>query len=89
VGPVAAELERRIRAATTPEYLDIIDETALHHGHSGHNPEGESHFRVVVRASGLDALPRVERTRAVLKAAGDLVTGGRIHALSVEVRPGG
>ncbi|MDT7933244.1 MAG: BolA family protein [Sphingomonadaceae bacterium] len=88
MGPVAAELERRIRAAIMPEYLKIIDESALHRGHGGHNPEGESHFRVIVRASGLDTLPRVERTRAVLKAAGDLVTGGRVHALSVEVRAG-
>jgi BolA protein len=87
MGPVAAELARRIRDALSPSWLEIIDESAAHRGHAGHDPRGESHLRVVIWAEALAPLSRVERVRAVQRAAGDLVTGGRVHAFSVEVRP--
>lgn len=86
MGPIGLELRRRIEAALSPTHLEIIDETAGHRGHGGHNPDGESHMRVLIWADSFDAMSRVERTRAVLNAAGDLVSGGRIHALSVEAR---
>ncbi len=86
MGPIGLELRRRIEAALAPTRLEIIDESAGHRGHGGHNPDGESHMRVVVWADAFTGMSRVERTRAVLAAAGDLVTGGRVHALSVEAR---
>ena len=86
MGPIGLEIERRVVAALAPSRLDVIDESAQHAGHSGHNPEGESHFRVVVESAALAGLSRVERVRAVQRAVGDLVTGGRVHALSVEAR---
>ena len=86
MGWVTDEVRRRIEAALMPTHLEVIDESAAHRGHMGENPEGESHLRVVIWAAAFDAMSRVERTRAVLGAAGDLVTGGRVHALSVEAR---
>lgn len=86
MGPIGLELRRRIEAALTPTRLEIVDESAAHRGHGGHNPEGESHMRVVIWAPSFAAMSRVERTRAVLGAAGDLVSGERIHALSVKAR---
>lgn len=87
MGPVAAEIARRIREALAPSLLEVIDESAVHRGHAGHDPRGESHLRVIVWAEALAPLSRVERVRAVQRAAGDLVTSGRVHAFSVEVRP--
>jgi len=87
MGPIGTELARRIEAALSPAHLEIIDESAGHRGHGGHNPAGESHMRVVIWAPAFATMSRVERTRAVLSAAGDLVTGERVHALSVEARP--
>ncbi len=87
MGPVAIELKRRIEAALAPTRLELVDESALHAGHGGHNPAGESHFRAVVWTPAFEAMTRVERTRAVLSAAGDLVSAGRVHALSVEAKP--
>lgn len=86
MGPIAQELRQRIEAALAPTRLELVDESALHAGHGGHNPAGESHFRVIVWAPAFEAMARVERTRAVLNAAGDLVSAGRVHALSVEAR---
>jgi BolA protein len=87
MGPVAAEIARRIREALAPSLLEVIDESAAHRGHAGHDPRGESHLRVIVWAEALAPLSRVERVRAVQRAAGDLVASGRVHAFSVEVRP--
>ena len=87
MGPIALELRRRIELALAPVRLELVDESALHAGHGGHNPDGESHFRAIVWADAFTGMTRVERTRAVLSAAGDLVSAGRVHALSVEAKP--
>lgn len=86
LGPIGQEIHRRVASALAPDLLDVVDESALHAGHSGHNPEGESHFRVIVAAAAFTGMSRVERTRAVQRAVGDLVSRGRVHALSVETR---
>lgn len=86
MGPIGREIERRVAAALAPARLEVVDESASHAGHMGEHVEGESHFRVVVEAASLAGLSRVERVRAVQRAVGDLVTGGRVHALSVEAR---
>lgn len=88
MGVVTDELARRIAVALAPTRLEVVDESAGHRGHMGHDERGESHLRVIVWAPAFATMSRVARTRAVLDAAGDLVTGGRVHALSVEVREG-
>ena len=50
MGPIATELARRLEAALAPSRLEVIDESAGHRGHGGHNPEGESHLRVLIWA---------------------------------------
>lgn len=88
MGAVATELERRIREALAPERLEIVDESESHRGHGGYDEAGESHIRVIVWAATFETMSRVERVRAVQRAAGDLVTGGRIHAFTVDARAG-
>ncbi|MDF1585129.1 BolA family protein [Marinimicrococcus flavescens] len=79
---VRTALEQRLREALAPEALEIEDQSALHAGHAGARPEGESHFRVVVVASRFDGRNRVARQRMVFEAAGDLLRTD-IHALSI------
>ncbi|MDX6750526.1 BolA family protein [Geminicoccaceae bacterium 1502E] len=79
---VRTALEQRLREALAPEALEIEDQSALHAGHAGARPEGESHFRVVVVARRFDGQSRVARQRMVFEAAGDLLRTD-IHALSI------
>ncbi len=80
---IAKEIEMRIRTALSPETLEIIDESEKHRGHAGYRDGGESHWRVRIRASRLDDLPRIGRHRAVHDAVGkDLME--RIHAFAIE-----
>lgn len=79
---VRALLEQRLRGALAPEALEIEDQSAMHAGHAGARPEGESHFRVAVVAAAFEGQSRVARQRMVLDAAGDLMRTD-IHALSI------
>jgi BolA protein len=84
-GPVAAILERKLRAAFNPSSLEVIDESHFHPGHAGSHPEGESHFRVRIEAEAFAGKSRVECHRAVNAAlAEELKT--RVHALAIEAR---
>ena len=79
----AQDMKSRLEAAFRPERLEIINESHQHAGHSGDDGSGESHFRVVIRAAQLAALPRVARHRAVHAALGDLNT--RVHAIALDL----
>ncbi len=82
---VKAELERRLVTALAPERLEVIDESEQHRGHAGYRPGGNTHFRVVLRASSLAGLDRVAQQRRVYAAVGDLMATP-IHALRLDVK---
>ena len=81
-GPVADEIERRLRAALAPTRLAVINDSAKHHGHAGDDGSGESHFTVEIEAPRFAGMSRLERQRAVNAALGDLMRE-RIHALAI------
>lgn len=84
-GPVAAEIEARLLAALSPVHLAVIDDSAKHHGHAGHDPRGESHFTVELVSAAFEGVGRVERQRLVNRALADLLVD-RVHALVIVAR---
>ena len=87
-GPVAAEIEQRLRSALSPERLAVIDDSAQHAGHSGHDARGESHFTVEIVAAAFAGQNRVARQRMVNTALRDLLAS-RVHALAIRARAPG
>jgi BolA family transcriptional regulator, general stress-responsive regulator len=81
-GPVAAEIERRLQAAFSPERLAVIDDSEKHRGHSGHDARGESHFTVEVVADVFAGKNRVARHRLINAALAELLAE-RVHALAI------
>lgn len=75
-----AKLERAFR----PEQLEVIDESDAHRGHGGWREGGQTHFRVVMRASALKGLSRIDRSRAVHRALAAELAGG-VHALALDL----
>jgi len=71
-------------AVFAPQSLRVEDESALHAGHAGARPEGQTHFRVTIRAAAFAPMSRVARHRAVHQALGVELLD-RIHALALEV----
>ena len=82
-GPVQQEMERLLTDAFAPTRLEVINDSAKHHGHAGDDGSGESHFTVVIEAPAFSDKNRVERQRMVNKALGD-IPGERVHALSIQ-----
>jgi BolA family transcriptional regulator, general stress-responsive regulator len=87
-GPVAAEIDQRLRAALAPTRLAVINDSARHRGHAGDDGSGESHFTVEIEAAAFAGMTRLERQRAVNAALGDLMNE-RIHALAIRARAPG
>jgi BolA protein len=87
-GPVAAEIENRLRAALSPERLAVIDDSEKHRGHSGHDARGESHFTVEISAAAFAGQSRVARQRMVNAALAELLRD-RVHALAIKARAPG
>ncbi len=85
---VAGTMERKLREAFSPQSLEIEDQSHLHAGHAGHNPEGESHFHVVLVSQAFEGMGRVARQRAVYQVLAEELRG-RVHALSLETRAPG
>jgi BolA protein len=86
-GPVASEIRRRL-ASLEPSKIELIDDSQKHRGHGGYNPEGESHFTLLIESPLFEGKSRVERQRMVHSALGELV-GNRVHALSIKARAPG
>ncbi|GMM94136.1 BolA family protein [Qipengyuania sp. MTN3-11] len=82
-GPVQQEMERLLTEAFAPTRLEVINDSAKHHGHAGDDGSGESHFTVVIEAPAFAEMSRVERQRAVNKALVD-IPGERVHALAIQ-----
>lgn len=87
-GPVAIEIEQRLRAALDPVRLAVTNDSAKHRGHAGDNGSGESHFTVEVEAAQFAGMSRLQRQRAVNVALGDLMRE-RVHAMAIVARAPG
>ena len=87
-GPVATEIEQRLRAALSPEQLAVIDDSEKHRGHAGHDGSGESHFTVEIVSADFAGKNRVARQRLVNAALADLLRD-QVHALAIKARAPG
>ena len=81
-GPVATEIEARLRLALNPSHLIVVDDSDRHLGHAGHSGTGESHFTVELVSTAFIGRSRVERQRMVNEALKDLLAA-RVHALCI------
>ena len=86
--PVRHAITNKLREAFTPESLDVIDESHLHEGHSGHRPGGETHFRVYIVSDAFEGKSRIERHRMInITLAAELA--GSVHALAIKAQAPG
>ena len=79
------EISRLLGEAFPYAKVEVVNESASHKGHGGHDGSGETHFCVVVEDDELAKLPQVQSHRRVYAALKELFQKG-LHALRVEVR---
>lgn len=75
-------MRQKLEDALKPSRLDIIDESHRHAGHGGHNPDGESHFKVEIVSEAFVGKSRVDRHRMVNALLAEELAG-RVHALAL------
>jgi len=81
----AERIEAALKEAFRPARIEIVDESALHAGHAGARPEGETHYRVELVADAFEGTSRLERQRAVNACLSAEFERG-LHALSLQLR---
>ena len=74
-------IRENLVAEFAPSELDIIDESHLHAGHSGHG--GAGHFRVRIVSEKFNGQTTLARHRMVYLALDDIMRT-EIHALSIK-----
>ena len=79
-----AQIETKLRAAFSPDTLEVIDESEAHRGHGGWREGGETHFRVTMDSDRFDGLSRLARQRLVHDVLADELAGP-VHALSLRL----
>ena len=88
MGPLAQEIARLLEATFAPSRLAVINDSARHHGHSGDDGSGESHFTVEIESAAFAGVSRLQRQRLVNAALGD-IPGQRVHALAIKAKAPG
>jgi BolA protein len=79
------EIERQLQAQLQPTWLEVLDESAAHAGHSGANAEGfGTHFRIHIASPLFTGKTRVARHRLVYDALQNFIDQG-LHALAIEI----
>jgi BolA protein len=87
-GPIQQEMQRLLSEAFAPTHLAVVNDSASHHGHSGDDGSGESHFTVEIESQSFSGISRLQRQRLVIAALGD-IPGQRVHALAIRARAPG
>jgi BolA protein len=79
-------IERVLQQQFEPTFLEVIDESSQHAGHSGASDSGmNSHFRVRIASSHFENISRVQRHRLVYDSLQEFLDNG-LHALAIEFR---
>jgi BolA protein len=81
-------ITNKLHEAFSPESLDVVDESHLHEGHSGHRPGGQTHFRVYIVSKAFEGKSRIERHR-MINATLAAELAGSVHALAIKAHAPG
>ena len=60
---VKDDITRKLQDAFAPESVEVVDESDQHHGHAGHRPGGQTHFRVYIVSKAFAGKSRLDRHR--------------------------
>jgi len=83
MGEVTKLIEKKLTAALSPTFLEVINDSDSHRGHAGHDGSGESHFTVIIKSEAFRGETRVAQQRMVMGALKEELAG-KIHALAIK-----
>lgn len=81
---ISDQIKATLLQTFQPEHIDVIDDSARHHGHREAKPGGGTHFRVVMVSEVFKNRSLVQRHQAVYRALDAFLKEG-VHALQLEL----
>lgn len=75
-------IQQRLETRFHPTFLEIIDDSASHFGHSG-NASGGGHFLLKIRSDMFQGLRLITQHQLIYAELQDLIPN-KIHALSID-----
>lgn len=75
-------ITEKLQQAFAPESLRVEDESHRHEGHAGHQPGGETHFRLYIVSEAFRGKGRLERHRMINATLAQELAGS-VHALAI------
>lgn len=82
--PVIDAIKIHLDKVLTYESIEIVDETAMHMGHSGYTP-GKFHIRIIIDSASLRKLDRITAHRTIYMALGQWLPSV-LHAVAIDCR---
>jgi BolA protein len=76
---IEQSLKEKVQTALSPLHLEIVNESSSHH----RNPDGETHFKMLIVSSQFEGKSLVERQRSVQALFNEERAGG-LHALTMK-----
>jgi BolA protein len=80
---IKERITARLEEGLAPTFLEVEDQSALHAGHAGARPGGQSHFAIKVGSPLFAGKSRVARHRMVYALLSREIDDG-VHALAIE-----
>lgn len=77
-----SKITEKLKKTFTPEFLNVIDESENHRGHSGFIEGQQTHFQIQITSRRFDEMSRIKREREIHKALGYEIIRN-IHAISI------
>lgn len=77
-------LYQKLSSAFQPLHLEVIDQSAAHHGHQESGAVGSSHFKIILVSKSFEGKSPLERHRMVYACLADEIP--QIHAVQLDLR---
>ncbi len=77
------KIEKKIREEIDIMYLEVVNESDKHRGHSGDDGSGQSHFKITIKSNELKGMTRVKAHKILYHILKEELK--YIHALSIVI----
>ena len=78
-------IKKKLLKEFNPEYLEVIDESIKHLGHSGYTEGKISHIEIIIKSEKFNEMNRVEIHRLINNALREEWENG-MHAVSIRIK---
>tara|TARA_S200000501_G_C20453963_1_gene582147 strand:- start:278 stop:580 length:303 start_codon:yes stop_codon:yes gene_type:complete len=78
-------IKKKLLKEFNPEYLEVIDESSKHLGHSGYTEGKISHIEIIIKSEKFNEMSRVDIHRLINNALREEWENG-IHAVSIKIK---